>query len=242
MGVEVVAGSFDDPGAIAAAAAGMEAMFAVTTPALGAERERAQGRTLAEAARAAGVGHLVLSSAAGADRETGIPHFESKRAVERHCADLGIDFTVVAPASFFENVQSFGNGAEVAQGWFRQPLASSTRLAQVAVEDIGRFVAKVIEVGVPFFGRRIELAGDTLTGPEMAAVLSKATGRAVEYLEQPIEDVASPDLRAMYAWLDRGGCQVDVEALEREHPEVGWHSFESWACEQDWDRLLSAAA
>jgi uncharacterized protein YbjT (DUF2867 family) len=70
----------------------------------GAEEETRQAIIAAEAAKAAGVGHLIYSSVADANKKTGIPHFESKYLVEKHVAGLGIPYTISAPVAFMENI------------------------------------------------------------------------------------------------------------------------------------------
>lgn len=91
LGAEPVAGDFGDRDSIERALAGVDALFAMATPfEAGVEEEARQGIALAEAAEAAGVGHLVYSSVAGADQDTGIPHFDSKREVERRIEESGV--------------------------------------------------------------------------------------------------------------------------------------------------------
>ena len=70
----------------------------------GTEEETRQGIIAAEAAKSAGVGHLIYSSVADANKKTGIPHFESKYLVEKHVAGLGIPYTISAPVAFMENI------------------------------------------------------------------------------------------------------------------------------------------
>ena len=103
-GVEVLKGDFTDPASLVEAAKGMDAMFAMTTPyESGVEAETKQGIAVADAAKLAGVGHLVFTSVAGADRKTHIPHFDSKYKVEQHIAGLGIPYSILAPVFFMEN-------------------------------------------------------------------------------------------------------------------------------------------
>ena len=82
----------------------------------GTEQETRQGIVAAEAAKAAGVGHLIYSSVAGANKKTGIPHFESKHLVEKHIAGLGIPYTISAPASFMENIVAPWSIGALSQG------------------------------------------------------------------------------------------------------------------------------
>ena len=97
QGVEVVRGDAGDPASLRAAFDGADAAFVMTTPfgPGGAEQETEQGIALVDAVRDAGVPRLVLNSVGGAERGTGIPHFESKRRVEEHVERLGLTATVV---------------------------------------------------------------------------------------------------------------------------------------------------
>ena len=82
QGVEIAIGDFTDHDSLVRAARSVDAIYAMTTPfEQGVEKETAQGIAMTNAAKAAGVGHLVYSSVASADRATGIPHFDSKYAV-----------------------------------------------------------------------------------------------------------------------------------------------------------------
>ena len=64
----------------------------------------------------------------------------------------------------------------------------------------------------------------------MAEILSRVTGRSIEYVEVPLETVrvGSEDLALMFEWFDRVGYSADISTLRREHPDVGWHGFEAW--------------
>ncbi|MCA1703941.1 MAG: NmrA family NAD(P)-binding protein, partial [Actinobacteria bacterium] len=105
LGASVVRGDFDDLQSLVAAAEGVDAIFATgTAHKAGPEGEVRHGMNVAEAAKAAGVGHFVYSSAAGADRGTGVPVFESKGQVERQIRSLGLPYTIIAPVYFMENL------------------------------------------------------------------------------------------------------------------------------------------
>jgi uncharacterized protein YbjT (DUF2867 family) len=85
LGVEIVSGDFNDPKSLVKAATGVHTVFSVSTPfEAGIDAETKQGIAIADAAKEARVNHLVYTSVAGADRQTGIPHFDSKYEVEKH--------------------------------------------------------------------------------------------------------------------------------------------------------------
>lgn len=240
LGAEVVAGDFDDPASLGAAMRGCDAAFLVTTPfEAGLEAETTQGLALCQAAHQAGLGHVVYSSAAGADRRTGVPHFDSKLAVEQHLKRLRLPFTILGPTFFMENWA----GAYLAGlrgGAVTVPLSPGRRLHQLALADLGAFAVACLERRTEFQDRRIELASDATSGEETAAILGEASGRALEYRELPSEVMRrqSPELASMFAWLDSTGQAVDVAGLRRSHPEVGWHTLRDWARAQDWGALL----
>ncbi len=240
MGAEVVVGDYDDQRSLEQAASGVDAIFAMTTPAEGVEVEVRQGKAVADAAKATAVAHLVYSSAANADRQTKIPHFDSKYEVEQRLRELDVPWTVVGPAFFMNNVLFPWNVSDLKAGLLRQALPPDRKLLQISPRDVGRFAALVIEQRDPFVGRRIDIGADELSGREMAAALSRASGRQIEYAEQPLEEVSSQfaDMAVMYNWLDRVGFSVDIEGLRREYPDVGWLTFEEWASAQDWSNIL----
>ncbi|HWK89721.1 MAG TPA: NmrA/HSCARG family protein, partial [Longimicrobium sp.] len=162
-GIQPVRGDFDDPASLVEAARAADAVFAMSTPfEAGTDAETRQGIAIADAARAAGVGHLLFSSVASADQETGIPHFESKRVVERHIHSLGVPFTIIAPVYFMENALSPWGLPALRQGMLAVGMSGSRPLQQVAVADVAGFGALVLERPDEFLGRRIDIASDEL--------------------------------------------------------------------------------
>ena len=134
-GVTLLRASLEDSAALTKALEGATSLFAMTTPFEGGtQAETRQGISAADTAKAAGV-HLVFTSVASADRQTGVPHFDSKYEFEEHIAKIGVRATVLAPVYFMENLY-FGK-EQLAQGIYATPLPPTRQLAQVAVADIG---------------------------------------------------------------------------------------------------------
>jgi uncharacterized protein YbjT (DUF2867 family) len=242
LGVTLVRASFEDTAALTKALEGATSLFAMTTPfQMGTEAETQQGISVADAAKAAGV-HLVFNSAGNANRQTGVPHFDSKALVEEHISRIGVRATVLAPVYFMENLY-FGK-EQLAKGVYASPLPPTRRLAQVAVADIGAVAVRLLENPDRFAGERFDLGGDELTGNEVIAVLSRVTGRAFTYFQIPIDVIRQrmgEDGAKMYEWFDRVGYTFDRATLRREFPDVAFHDFESWAKAQDWNTLLQSA-
>jgi uncharacterized protein YbjT (DUF2867 family) len=241
LGAELAEGDFEEPSSIETAARGTDALFIVATPfEAGMEAETRHGIAAADAAKAAGVEHLVYSSVADADKDTGIPHFDSKREVEKHIEGLGIPYTIVAPVYFMDNLLAPWTLPQLKEGRFPMALPSSRPLQQIALSDIASFTALVLENRKEFLDRRVDIASDELAGEEVAEILTRITGHEIHYVELPLEQVRQAmgeDGARMFEWFDEVGYSADIEALRREHPEVRWHTFEEWAKEQDWSTL-----
>jgi len=243
LGADVRHADFDDRTSLDAALFGADSLFAVTTP-FGADTatETLQGKTIVDAAAAAGLQHVVFTSAAHADRHTGVPHYESKHLVERHLRESTVPWTVIAPAAFMDNYASGWTLEGLRQGVFAWPMPADRPLTLIPATDIGTFAALVLQRRDEFAGRRIDIASDECTPAEMAEILTGAIGRPIGHQEVPLTHVRSrsADLAAMFEYFSTSGLDVDVAGLHRDYPEVGWHSFTDWAANQDWTALLAS--
>lgn len=202
----------------------------------GCEAEVAQGKTLADAAEAAGVDHLVYSSAGGAERTTGIPHFESKREVERHLADLDLDVTVFRPVFFMDNLSRPDQRERILDGTLALPLEPEVPLQMIAVDDIGAFAARAFDRPDRYKGEALELAGDELTGSEAARVLERALGRSVEFEPVPVAAIRerSEELALMFEWFNEEGYAADVDRLRSLLSDL--KTLADWTQTQEWIR------
>ena len=240
-GATLVAASLEDTAAITKALEGATSLFAMTVPSVGTDAETRQGIADADAAKDAGV-HLVFTSVGSANRQTGIPHFDSKYEVEKHIAEVGVRATSLAPVAFMENLYFIKE--QLAKGIYASALPPTRALAQVAVADIGAVAIRVLEDAGRFTGKRFDLASDELTGNEAMAILSGVTGRNFTYYQVPLDVVRQrmgEDAVKMYEWFDRVGFTVDRAALRREFPDVAFHDFDSWAKTRDWNALPQSA-
>ena len=216
-GAEIVRGDLDDSASLEAALKGAWGAFAVqNTWEAGVEREEEQGKRFATVARTAGVQHFVYSSVGSAHRQTGIPHFENKWRVEETIRGLGFPSRVIMrPVFFMENLTSpwFLNGDTIYAA-----MDPTTVLQMIAVDDIGEYGARAFTDAEALNGREIDLAGDAVTMPEVATLLSRGLGRPIEFVQVPIEEVRknSEDLALMLEWFDRVGYNADIAGLERE--------------------------
>ena len=166
------------------------------------------------------VAHLVYSSVVNADKNTGIPHFESKYKVEQHIKNNGIPYTIIGLTFFMENLHSYSRSG-LQQGQLALPLSPSRILQQIALENIAEFSALVLERRNSFLGKRIDIASDELTESKRK-VLSDGLGRKIKDIQVPSEQIrqASEDLARMFEWFERVGTGIDVGNLHQQYPEV----------------------
>lgn len=146
-GATIVRGDFDDRSSLEEWAKGADVLFITSTPhhGIGTEAETRHAIAQADAARAAGVGYVVYSSSAGADRPTRVPFMESKRQVEEHLRSLGLPHAVVAPVYCMDNVRLPWNLEPLRAGRVVRGLPPSLALQQVAIADVAEFCALAIE-------------------------------------------------------------------------------------------------
>jgi uncharacterized protein YbjT (DUF2867 family) len=227
-GVEVVAGDLQNESSLRAAMDGVHGVFAMAPFEAGMQAEIQQGKTLAGAARRSSVTHYVYTSVGAADRNTGIPHFESKYQVEQFIRGVGFPYlTILRPVYFMENW--LWQKQQIDSGTLATPLKPETKLEQIAVSDIGVFAALAFEHPNRYNGKAIELGGDELSGTEQAAAFSARLGRPVQYVQVPwdaFEKQSGDDLTIMYKWFESDGYKTDMNALRAEHP--GLTRFSKW--------------
>jgi uncharacterized protein YbjT (DUF2867 family) len=239
-GVTLVTGDMNDKESLIRAFSGIDTLFLVITPfEKGVENETAQGIIAIDAAKEAGVNYIVYSSVSDADRDTGIPHFDSKFLVEEYLKKSGIAYSIIAPVFFYDNFISPWTLPGLQDGSLAQGLPATTYLQAISVKNIGEFCALALMDRERFQGKRIDIAGDSLSGAGYAEGIAKASAKPIGYFEVPIDMVRqnSEDLALMYEWFHRVGYTAGIDELKNDYPEVEWESFSDWAGRQDWGML-----
>jgi uncharacterized protein YbjT (DUF2867 family) len=241
-GVAVIQGDFDDRASLERALAGMYGAYAVQTPwqSGGVEGEVRQGIAFADAAKAAGIQHLVYSSVGSADRQTGIPHFESKYQIEEHIRAIGLPYTMLRPVFLMENFLSTRD--TIVSGTLAEPLLPATPLQLVAVDDIGAFAALAFAAPEQWIGRAIELAGDELTMPQAAERFGRVIGRPVRYVQVPMTELRrtrGEDQATMFTWFNQVGYGADLPTLRAIYPALT--TLEQWLRRTGWQGAAAAA-
>jgi len=197
QGAEVVAADLDDPASLTAAFKGAHGAYCLTNfwEHFSPEKELVQAGNMARAAKASGVQHVVWSTLEDTRRWVPldddrmptlmgaykVPHFDAKGEANHLFSDAGVPATLYHTSFYWENLIHFGSGPKPGPDGtllFTLPMDDKP-LPGIGVEDIGRCAYGVFRRGREFIGRSIAVAGEHLTGAEMAAALSTALGRKV---------------------------------------------------------------
>lgn len=238
-GADVVPADFDDPESLRAALKGAHGVFSVVNfglPGVGPEGEVRQGKAIADAAHSTGVAHFIYSSVGGAERKTGIPHFESKWQIEEHIRQLGLRYTILRPVAFMDNYEMLRpmieGGVFPAFG-----IRADKAMQVIALDDIAAFAAIAFAHPDDYLGTALEIAGDELTTLQVAAVFSRVLQRPVQAQDIPINaggdsPVAAREQEKMLRWFNERGYQADLSALRQIHP--GLLTLEAWARQHGW--------
>jgi len=198
-GAELVRADLDDQASLERAFAGAHGVFALTNfwEHFSPEKELAQAGNQARAAKAAGVHHVIWSTLEdtrrwvplGDDRlptlqgRYKVPHFDAKGEADQIFRVLGVPTTFLLTAFYWDNLIYFGAGPQKgADGRLAIsfPLGDK-KLPAIAVEDIGKAAYAIFKRGDEFINRTVGIAGEHLSGQEMAAALSRALGREIVY-------------------------------------------------------------
>lgn len=204
LGAEVVAGDADDAPSLATAFAGAYGVFCVTNfwEHFSAEREGRQAAALAEATRAAGVQHVVWSTLEDTRRfvplddarlptlqgRYKVPHFDAKGEADRVFAERAAPTSYLLASFYWENFLYFGMGPREAGGSLVLALPlGGTKLPGIAAGDIGKCAYGIFRRGPTAAGQRFGVAGDVLSGEEMAAKMGRALRREVRFEDVPFD-------------------------------------------------------
>ncbi len=204
-GAEVVQADLDDVESLRKAFEGCYGAFGITNfwEHFSAEKEKAQAANIAAAAEAAGVKHVIWSTFEDTRNllpiddermpvlqgQYNVPHFDAKSEANQYFSDRGVPTTLLYTSFYWENFIFFGAGPQPGPDGFlvlTLPMGDA-KLPGIAVEDIGRAAYGIFKQGDAYIGKTVAIAGEHLTGEEMAAAMSNALGQEVRYNDVPAD-------------------------------------------------------
>ena len=204
-GAEVVAADLDDVASLERAFEGAHGVFCLTNfwEHFSPEKEAQQVANLAQAANNAGVEHAIWSTLEDTrnwvplddDRmptlmdNYKVPHFDAKGAANQTFIDQGVPTTFLLTSFYWENLIHFGMGPQKGPDGvygITMPMGDK-KLPSIAAEDIGRCALGIFQRGEAMIGKTVGIAGEHLSGNEMADALTDALGFEVRYNDVPPE-------------------------------------------------------
>jgi len=205
LGVEVVAADLDDPESLKKAFAGAYGAFCLTNfwEHFSPEKELAQATAQAKAAKHAGIEHAIWSTLEDTRKwvplndnrmptlmdKHKVPHFDAKGEADKIFAGLGVPTTFLLTSFYWDNFIYFGMGPKKGPDGklaITFPMGDK-KLPGIAAEDIGKCSYGIFKKGHDFIGKTVGIAGEHLTGRQMAAAFTKALGQEVRYNDVPPE-------------------------------------------------------
>jgi len=198
-GAEVVAADLDDEASLERAFQGAHGAYCVTNfwEHFSPEKEKAQARNLAQAAKAAGVHHVIWSTLEDTRQlvplsdermptlmgHYKVPHFDAKGESNAYFSQAGVPTTFLLTSFYWDNLIHFGLGPKPgADGVLELTLPmGDAPLPGIAVDDIGRSAYGIFKQGDALIGKTVGIVGESLTGAQMAEGLSRALGQPVRY-------------------------------------------------------------
>ncbi len=205
QGAEVAKADLDDPASVEQAFKGAYGAYCVTNfwEHFSPDKERAQAKTMAEAAKAASLRHTIWSTFEDTrqyvplddDRmptlqgKYKVPHFDGKAEANQFFEELGVPTTFLLTSGYWENLIVFGWGPQ--QGpdgeLFVVFPMDDVKLPMIAAEDIGKCAYGIFKRGREYIGKTVGVAGEHLTGTEIARALSGALRKRIAYNAVPAD-------------------------------------------------------
>jgi uncharacterized protein YbjT (DUF2867 family) len=205
LGAEVVAADVDNPESLKKAFAGAYGAYCVTFfwAHFSPEKEMAEAKAMAEAAKSAGLRHVIWSTLEDTRKwvplndnrmptlqgQYKVPHFDAKGASNHFFTDAGVPTTFLLTSFYWDNFIYFGMGPKKGpDGKLAITLPTGDKkLPGIAAEDIGKCAYGIFKEGPEYIGKTVGIAGEQLTGAQMAAIFSDVLGRDIRYNSVPPE-------------------------------------------------------
>jgi uncharacterized protein YbjT (DUF2867 family) len=224
-GAEVVGADMADRESLVRAFRGASGVYSVQNGMVGGfDAEVVHGRNVGDAAREAGVGHLVYGSAGTGASGTGIESWESKLRVQAHLEALDLPLTVLRPTAFME-LMIDPTFYPAVSTWRLMPMLTGADLpiAWICLDDLGAIAAKAFADPGRYVGAELKLTADVRSNAECRAIWRTVMGRPPRRFPMPVwffERIVGRDLTTMWRWLAAAGLHFDTAATREILPSA----------------------
>lgn len=225
LNVELVKGDLNDLNTFRNHLKDIDGIFSVQTFENGIDKEIKQGMDLANLAKEYGVNHFLYSSVAGADLNTGIPHFDSKYKIENHIKQLGLPYTIIRANSLFENFLIPQVRSRILEGKLASPVNKNKTQQFISAVDVGEISADIFLNKNKYLGKTITIGSEDMDMQQVATAFSEVLGKEIKYQKLPMlitRLVMGKDLYKMFKWINENDAvfMKDLEAFKKEHPNL----------------------
>jgi uncharacterized protein YbjT (DUF2867 family) len=230
QGVKIIEGNLNDSSTYQSEMNKSDAIYFVQSL-QGKNSEIKQGKRFIDTIATNDVGHLVYASVLGADLNTGVPHFDSKYEIEKYIRSSNINYTIIRPASFYENHLNPQVANGIKKGKYTSPLNKTCKQQMIGIDDIGKISAQVISNPQKYSGRTLSIATDENQIGNIPQLFSEAIKRPVKYKKLPgfiVRLVMGNDLHKMFKYMNQNDFCVlnNVQDIRDEFSING--DFKNW--------------
>jgi uncharacterized protein YbjT (DUF2867 family) len=182
----------------------VDGIFCVLTFKYGVDQEIKQGIELANLAKSYNISHFLYSSGYGADLHTGIPHWESKMIIENHLKQINLPYSIIRPASLFENFLIPAVKKRIMKGKLDSPLPGDITQQFISSSDIGEISSTIFLRREEYLGKIVPLIKDQINMEMAATIFSNVLGKEIKYQKMPMfltRILMGKNLYKMFKWI-----------------------------------------
>ncbi len=225
LNVELIKGDLNNLNSFREHLKDVDGIFSVQAIGKGIDVEIKQGTDLANLAKEYGVNHLLYSSVTGADLNTGIPHFDSKFKIENHIRQTDLPFTIIRPASFFENFLIPQVKNRILKGKLASPVNKDKIQQLISTDDIGSLSVDIFQNRDKYLGKTLTIASEEMDTQQIANTFTQVLGKQVDYQKLPmllVRLLMGKGLYKMFKYINENDAVFlkDLQQFKIEHPQL----------------------
>ncbi len=225
LSAELIKGDLNDLNTFRNHLKDVDGIFSVQAFENGIDKEIKQGTDLANLAKEYGVNHFLYASVAGADLNTGIPHFDSKYIIENYIKQLRLPYTIIRANSLFENFLIPQVKNRILKGKLASPINKNKTQQFISAVDIGEISAGIFMNKDRYLGKTITIGTEEMNMQQVAETFSEVLDTEISYQKLPMliaRLVMGKNLYKMFKWINENDSIFikDLEQFKKENPNL----------------------